>query len=269
MADISHDPHSVAPLGSVGRGRMLRFAGLASFLSAWCLLSFTGVVSPLILPSPIRVAIAVQDVGTDLLRHILATVIRIAGGFALGTVLGVAIGLLMQFNRTVYALLDNLVETFRPVPPVALVPFIILIFGFAESGKTLVTTFGVALIMIVTTVEAIERVPTGVIRWGLVCGLPRSALFRHVILPAAWPEMRGGCRIGLALAVTLVVVSEFMGAKYGLGYLINVSKITLTTPTIFLSIIVLGWLGWGLDRCVRLLFDRTCSWDIRAKGATR
>ena len=102
-----------------------------------------------------------------------------------------------------------------------------------------------------------------------VVGLSRRDLFRMVILPAAWVEMRSGFRIALALAVSLVVVSEFLGATYGLGYLISVAKVTLTTPTLLLSIMLLGWLGWGLDRLVRYMFDKTTAWDVRAKGATK
>lgn len=95
----------------------------------------------------------------------------------------------------------------------------------------------------------------------------RPELFRRIIIPAAWPEMRVGFRIALAAAITLVIVAEFMGATYGLGYLISVSKVTLTTPTILLSTFLLGWLGWGLDKVVRLVFDKTCAWDARVKEA--
>jgi len=102
-----------------------------------------------------------------------------------------------------------------------------------------------------------------------VLGLPRPKLFRRVILPAAIPELRAGFRVALAVAVTLVIVSEFMGATYGLGYLINVAKVTLTTPTLVLSVILLGWVSWGLDQILRGMFDRASAWDLRARGALR
>jgi len=258
-----------AVLGSIGRRSSLSWVGVAAFVLLWSVLSNSGWVSSLLLPSPFRVLHSVADVGTTLVLHVAATVARIAVGFLLGAVVGVAVGMGMQYSRVVFVALDGLVETWRPVPPVALVPFFILLFGFSELGKIFIVTLGVALVLVVTTVEAVERVPVGILRWGLSCGLSRRALFRMVIWPAAWPDMRGGARIALALAVTLVIVSEFMGATYGLGYLISTSKVTLTTPTLLLSVIVLGWLGYGFDRLIRYLFDRTCAWDIRAKGATR
>ncbi len=256
-------------LGTSGKGSRLSFVGVVGFLSLWAAVSVSGLINPLLLPSPIRVIQAVSDVGFDLIHHVLATIIRVIAGLLLGAAAGMLAGISMQYSRKVFVLLDGLIETFRPIPPVALIPFFILIFGFAEVGKLLIVTLGVSLIIVVTTLEAINRVPTGVLRWGLVSGLSRTSLFRKVLLPSAWPEMRGGFRISLALAMTLVIVSEFMGAKHGLGYLINVSKITLTTPTILLSIIIIGWLGWAFDRVIRLVFDKTCAWDIRAKGAIR
>lgn len=261
------DEHPV--LGSSGKRTPLSLLGVLCALLLWATLSFSGVVNPLLLPSPLRVILAAKDIGFDLLWHIFATVIRILVGLFLGCVLGLSVGVLMQFSRTAFVFLDGIVETSRPIPPVAMVPFFILIFGFAEDGKLLLVALGTGLVITVATVEAIERVPSGVIRWGLVSGLSRAGLFRYVILPAALPDMRTGARIALATAITLVIVSEFMGSKYGLGYLINVSKITLTTPTIILCVIVLGWLSWGMDRVLRLAFDRVSAWDIRAKGAVR
>ncbi len=256
-------------LGSSGTKGIAVYLSVFSLLCIWSVVSGFNLVNPLILPSPIRVLGAVSDVGPILIRHLWATVFRVLLSYTLGVGLGIATGVLMQYNRKVFCVLDGLVETFRPVPPVALIPFFILIFGFSESGKIVITTLGVWLLITVTAVEAIERVPAAIIRWGLVVGLKRRELFRKIILPASWPEMRTGFRIALALAITLVIVSEFMGATYGMGYLISVSKVTLTTPTIFLSIMILGWTGWLLDRTLRLIFQLTTKWDIRAKGATR
>lgn len=269
MASSNIEKNRLTPIGSAGGRSLSAYIGVVSFFVLWGFLSFSGLVNSLILPSPLRVIEAIGDVGVTLFSHIIATTFRIIIGYVLGIFIGIILGVGMQYNRSMFLLFDGLIETFRPVPPVALVPFFILLFGFSELGKVFIVTIGVGLVIVVTTVEAIERVPVGILRWGLVCGLTRFNLFKNIILPSAWPEMRGGFRIALALAITLVIVSEFMGATYGLGYLINVSKITLTTPTILLCIIIIGWIGWALDRIVRLIFKKTCFWDIRAKEAIR
>jgi len=256
-------------LGSAGKRRSLAILGVLGFVIVWTMLSILNVVPRLLLPSPWRVILAIGDIGFALLVHVGATVVRVFVGFLLGSALGVGVGVWMQYDRRVFALLDGVVDTWRPVPPVALVPFFILWFGFAEVGKILLVTLGTGLVVTVAVVEAMERIPAGVVRWGLVTGVRRRHLFRLVLLPAAMPELRSGFRIALAIAVTLVVVSEFMGATYGLGYLINVSKVTLSTATILLGIIIIGLVSWTLDRVLRYGFDRACAWDIRAKGAIR
>jgi len=262
--------YSINPvIGSDGRRGVLSFVGVIVFFTVWTTVSYLGWVNSLLLPSPIRVFESIHDVGFALIIHSLATLTRVVVGFSVGVFIGMSVGTLMQYNRNIYQILDGVVETFRPVPPVALVPFFILVFGFSEFGKLLIIFMGVGLLITITTIEAIKRVPAPIIRWGLTVGLNRQDLFRLVIFPAALPEMRGGFRIALALAITLVIVSEFMGATYGLGYLISVSKVTLTTPTLLLTIIILGWLGWGLDRIVQSIFNRTTAWDIRAKGTTK
>ncbi len=254
-------------LGSTGKKSTISLIGVSAMIIIWSILSFAGIVSPLLLPSPLRVLMAVKDIGIDLLGHLVATSIRIIAGYSLGVLIGVITGVLMQYNRRVFLLVDGIVETSRPVPPVALVPFFILWFGFTEFGKILLVTSGTALIITITIVEAFERVPASLIRWGLVVGLSRRELFRLIILPAAIPEMRAGFRIALGVAITLVVVSEFMGATYGMGYLINVSKVTLSTASILLGIILIGWMSWAFDKFLRYFFSKKCAWDIRAKGA--
>lgn len=256
-------------LGSGGKKSALSILGVLGIIALWTIVCSLHIIPPLLLPSPSRVLLAAADIGPDLFKHIGATTARVVSGFLLGGIAGIGVGVSMQYDRRVFLLLDGIVETARPVPPVALVPFFLLWFGFSEPGKILLVAMGTSLVIIVAVVEALERVPTGVVRWGLVMGLPRRDLFKLILLRSALPEMRAGFRIALALAVTLVVVSEFMGATYGVGYLINVSKVTLNTPTVVLSIIVLGWLAYLLDRMLRWFFDKSCSWDVRAKGATR
>lgn len=255
-------------LGSQGGGSLISLTGVVALIAIWWIVASLELVSSLILPSPMRVLYSAKDVGWDLLEHTLATTIRIIIGLFFGLLFGASIGFSMQFSRKVYLSLDGLIESIRPIPPVATVPFFILIFGFSEIGKFILVLLGTGLVTTIATIEAIERVDPALIRWGLVCGLKRKTLFKKIILPAVLPEMRGGVRIAHATAVTLVIVSEFMGSRYGLGYLINVSKITLTTSTIFLATLILGWVNWSLDKGIRMAFDHFCFWDIRAKDAT-
>jgi NitT/TauT family transport system permease protein len=247
----------------------LAYLGLPAFLFVWSALSYSNLVNPLLLPPPDRVILAARDIGFPLAAHFVATLIRVIGGFLGAVLLGSTIGVLMQYNRCFYGVMDGLIETWRPVPAVALVPFFILIFGFSEAGRLLLVVLGTALVVVVTVVESLERVPPSLIRLGLIAGLPRSKIFRLILIPAAAPFARAGFRIALALSITLVVVSEFLGSRYGLGYLINVSKVTLTTSTMFLCIILLGLVGFILDFGLRKVFGAVSVWEYSSREAMR
>jgi taurine transport system permease protein len=256
-------------LSSHSKKGLISYAGVPIFLGLWALLSYSGAVNSLVLPTPDRVFLSISDIGAPLVSHIAATTARIVVGFLAAAITGSAIGIFMQYNRAAFALLDGLVETWRPIPPVALVPFFILIFGFSEIGRLILVVLGTALVIVVTVIEAIDRVPPAIVRFGLVASLSRREMFISIVIPASIPTAKAGFRIGLALAITLVVVSEFLGSQYGLGYLINVSKITLTTPTILLCVFLLGIIGFLLDLALRAVFGYFAKWEYSAREATQ
>jgi NitT/TauT family transport system permease protein len=247
----------------------LAFVGMPAFLVLWALLSYSRAVDPLLLPPPHRIIVAVTDIGPTLFAHFFSTVARVAVGFLLAVVFGSIIGVWMQKNWAAYGVLDGLIETWRPVPPVALIPFFILIFGFAESGRLTLVVLGSMLIVIVTVVEALDRVSLTLVQFGLVSGLTKNELFQKILIPAALPHVRAGLRVALAACITIVVASEFLGARYGLGYLISVAKVTLTTPTIFLCIILLGLVGSTFDAGLRSAIDRLTRWEHSSREAMR
>src|SRR5580704_7408886 len=118
-------------VGFQTKASWLRIVGVAFLLLIWTFASSLQLARPLVLPSPLSVFAAAQDIGPVLILHTLSTIGRIVVGVSLGTWTGFALGMTMQYSRTAFLLLDGIVETARPVPPVAVVPFFILVFGFA------------------------------------------------------------------------------------------------------------------------------------------
>lgn len=258
-----------AVLASHARKGVLAYVGTPAFIAVWALLAYTRLIDPLLLPPPQRVLMAISDIGPALLLHAGATIARIGVGFGVALAVGCSIGLWMQRNRIAYGILDGVIETWRPVPPVALIPFFILAFGFSEGGRLLLVVLGTMLIVVVTVVEALDRVSPALIQFGLVSGLKKRQLFRQILVPAAVPNTRAGLRVALATCTTIVVASEFLGAQYGLGYLINVSKVTLTTPTIFLCVILLGLIGFAFDTALRGIIGSLTAWEYSSKEALK
>ena len=239
---------------------VLAVAGPTAVVALWVLLTEGGLVAPLFLPGPRQVVVAVHDIGPELPKHILATLGRTVLGFSLGVTLGISIGLFMGHFACVRASLFGVVESWRPVPPVALIPFFLLWFGFSLFGKVLLVAFGVGLVMVVGTYEAVRNVPIYYVEAAQTLGVGRWGILWSVIWPAIRPELRGPMRVSLAMSVSLVIVSEFMGAQEGLGYLINVSKVTFSTHVILLTIIVLGLLSAVLDFALRRILEVTTRW---------
>lgn len=254
------------------REKGLTVAGMVGWLLVWAAVS--NVTSRI--PSPLEVlatvpsfsaapheSLAVRTIaGTwKLTNHAAASAARIVSGFGAGAAAGIAAAFVLLYWPTFYHLLIGVIDSMRPVPPVALVPFFIILFGFAESARLLLVGLGVGLVMFVGTIEAVRQTPRALIESHLTLGLNRTSMFRHVIIPYGLSRLLGTGRVALALSVGLVVVSEFMGAAHGLGYIINVAKVSANLSVILLIAFFLGAVAAGLDRLLQDLVLATMPWS--------
>lgn len=251
-----------------GRERLLfAMLGLAATLLLWWLLTESHVSLTRLIPGPVALVSAARDIGPVLIRHTLTTLSRVVVGFIAGVLSGLGGGLLTTYSRRAFLLLSGLVEAMRPVPPVALVPFFLLIFGFSELGRLFLVALGTGLIVLVAFVEACRETPPHLAESFQTLGYSKLSIYRLIIVPYALSRMLGPARVALALSVSLVVVSEFMGAQLGLGHLINVAKVTFSTPTILLAASLLGLLSGLLDAVLRTAFRWSTPWAHRLDGS--
>ena len=169
----------------------------------------------------------------------------------------------MTWNTWINSVLDPLIEGFRPIPAIALIPFFILWFGIGDLGKLILTAIGGFTVMVVTTIEAVKNVSPIYIMAARTLGADRWAIYRTIILPAITPTLIGGLRVTIALSFALVIAAEFMGAQSGLGYLIMLARRTLQTDAILVGIIIIGITSWIVDRMVRILGDYLTRWAPR------
>ena len=240
---------------------------VAVLLGLWWLAAWRGWVAPRFLPPPWRVARAAVDLEPNVFVHTFFTAALIVAGLVIGTTAGIAMGLLMRQSFILRSSVMPVIESWRPVPPVAIVPFFIIWFGFAWAAKLLLVSLGVFLIIIVGVVEAIDRVRPVYLRAALAFGASNWQFLRLAALPAITPNLLGPLRIALAVAVTLAIVSEYMGAAWGLGYVINVAMSTYATHTVLLCVIILGILGALLNTALHVLDRRVTHWAELAEEA--
>jgi NitT/TauT family transport system permease protein len=244
------------------RALALRAAALVGFLGVWSLLAGAVVVlklfNPIFLPGPWLVVGSLVDLAArgQLWIHVAATLERVAIGFGTGAGLGVLLGLAAGYFAPVRDVVEPLVEVLRPIPPLAVLPLFIVWVGIGEPSKIGFITYATFFPIFLTTVTGVRQIDPLLLRAARSLGASGVALFTRVILPAALPDILTGLRLGVALAFFVIVISEFIGAEHGLGYLINDGRNFFLVPQMLGAAVVLGLLGYAGNELVRLLERR-------------
>ena len=249
------------------RALTLQLGAVAVFLALWSVLAGLVVLlklfNPIFLPGPWLVVGALVELAAkgQLGVHLVATLERVAIGFGVGAVLAVALGLLAGQVRAVRNIIEPVVELLRPIPPLAVLPLFIVWVGIGEPSKVGFITYATFFPMFVTTVHGVTQIDGRLLRAAQSLGARPHHLFFRVILPAALPDVLTGLRLGVALSFFVIVISEFVGAESGLGYLINDGRNFFLVPQMLGAAVLLGLLGYGGNALVRVLERRVLRWQ--------
>jgi ABC-type nitrate/sulfonate/bicarbonate transport system permease component len=222
-----------------------------------------GVISAIKFPPPSQVFAAIDVLGIKIGTDILATLARVLFGLIVGTILGSFAGALIVFSRRIGEFLHPLIESARPVPIIAMIPFFLMWFGIEEPGKLILVTLGVFMLIVVNVVESIKNVPRIYIDAARTLGASKTQIQRKIILPSIIPNMIGPLRVAVALTFTLVVAAEFMGAQSGIGYRILEARRLFNPQVILLGIIQLGILAAFMDALLQKTMSRLTRWTGR------
>mgnify|MGYP001559266635 CR=1 FL=1 len=221
---------------------LLAFVLLIAF---WEVASRQRWVSPIFLPSPMEIATALYDLAADgtLARHLSQSLVRLFGGWVVGTgaglVAGTAIGL-WSLSRAVGV---PVVSALFPIPKIALLPLLILWLGIGETSKIAVIALGVFFPTVIAVYSGIDAVPRNLIRMGQSFNLPPSAILAKIVLPGALPGILAGFRISTSIALILLVAAEMIGADYGIGAFILASGNLMRTDQLLAGVVILSVLG--------------------------
>lgn len=225
--------------------RVLAIGSPVLLLAVWEALVWAKVLDARFVPAPSTIFVAGWQMilSGELWEHVRASLLRLAAGFVVGVVPGIAIGLVMGLNRYVRAALDPLVAATFPVPKIAILPLLMLAFGIGEASKVAVIAIAVIYLALINTmlgVMTLDRVYFEVAR---NYGAPWRKLFTRVIIPGALPHIFAGLRLSLGVSLIVIVSAEFVAAKSGIGYLIWTSWESLVIEKMFVGIIVITLLG--------------------------
>ena len=247
--------------------RILSVVAVAFTFSIWFSITQDGfaLVRPIIFPSPAMVVDAALRLNDIIAFDVVVTFMRVVAGFCAGTALGVGLGLAMSYNEKILYFFDPIVESIRPVPVIAMIPFFLMWFGIDEIGKFLLITLGVFAILVVSTVESVRNVPRKFTLAAQTLGASKAQWFRTIVVPAIIPELIGPLRVASALSYTLVVAAEFMGAQAGIGYRILEARRMFNTDVILLGVVVIGLMSAVTDTLIRRLTAHITRWSERSR----
>ena len=244
------------------KSALARYLPLLLIAFAWEIAPRVGLVSPLALPPLSAVVVAWVDLLRDgeLITNGASSLYRAGAGLALAIVIGALLGILMAWWRPVNALLSPLVEIFYPMPKSALIPVTVLWLGFGDGSKILLIFLGC---MLPVTIGAFNgaRGSERVLVWSArSMGASRLRVLWDVVLPSAMPELLNGIRTAIALAFILLVSSELIEARKGLGYLIGFLGANGSYEGMFAVVLTVALLGFVADRAYQLLMQRVLQW---------
>jgi taurine transport system permease protein len=191
--------------------------------------------------------------GETLLGHTLTSLTRVFAGFALGSIIGIAVGALMAGFRGFRAFVDPFIELSRPLPPLAFVPVLIVWFGIGEAPKIILITAGVVPVMAISTAAGLDGVPREMLNCARCLGASEWYTMLHVRIRAAMPQIITGMRLSMGLSWTSIVAVEMIAATAGLGFVILQAGQFLNTGLIFAGILIIAILGLSLDAALRRL----------------
>jgi NitT/TauT family transport system permease protein len=218
------------------------FAGV---LALWQAGSSAGVIDSLFLPSPARIAVALQELiaSGDLFRHLGASLARIGLGWLIGAIAGVILGGLIGLSWLGRSAGLPFISALFPVPKIALLPLLILWLGIGESAKVVTIALGVFFPMAISTYAGIDNVPRNLIRMAQSFNIPLPAIVWKVVVPGIMPSILSGCRISASIALILVVSAEMIGANVGIGSFLLTTGNLMQTDQLMAGIVAIAVLG--------------------------
>jgi ABC-type nitrate/sulfonate/bicarbonate transport system permease component len=194
-------------------------------------------------------------------QDLWASVQRIVYGFLLGAGAGLLLGLAIGRLRILRQSLEPLIVGLYSIPTLAILPLLLLIFGIGETSKVMLIAISVFFVVLINTIGALENISVGHIEAGKSFGLGRVGMIRHVILPAALPQILVGLRLSAVIAVLLVIGAEFVAADRGLGYLIWNSWNIGIPSYMYIGIASIACLGLIANFLLRLLETVLIPWN--------
>ncbi|MFI8372988.1 ABC transporter permease subunit [Pseudomonas helleri] len=257
--------------GAPGNGSSMKLSlvTVIGVLALWWIATNSGWIKPLFLPSPQAVWAQVLEVSRDgfadasLLTHIGWSALRVFGAFLLAVLTAIPVGILMGVNRVARGVFDPLVEFYRPLPPLAYLPLVVIWMGIGEGSKVLLIYLAMFAPLALSARAGVKSVAIEQIHAAYSMGASRGQVLKYVIMPAALPEILTGMRIAIGFGWTTLVAAEMVAATAGLGFMVLTASKFMATDVVIMGILVIGLLALLFDLGMRWLERKLVPWKGR------
>ncbi|MFN3576343.1 MAG: ABC transporter permease subunit [Tabrizicola sp.] len=257
--------------GVPGQGNTfwLSVASVAVMLFVWWLVTALGLVKPLFVPSPQSVLAKFVQIwnqgftNTPFVEHVAISTFRVFSAFLLACLIGLPLGLAMGMSPVMRGIFDPPIEFYRPIPPLAYLPLMIIWFGIDETSKILLIFLSVFAPIVLGARSGVKSAAIEQIHAAYSFGATRWQVMRHVILPSAMPEILTAMRVGIGFGWTTLVAAEMVAATKGLGYMVLSASQFLQTSVVIMGIFVIAIIAFAFDLFMRFLERRLVPWKGR------
>lgn len=231
-------------------------------LLVWQLLGTFDVIDERFVPTPASIGRTMYQMMVDgtLWVHLKASLIRIGSGFVIGSLVGIALGVLMGLSRWLRAALDPLVAAIYPIPKISLLPLVMVFFGLGEASKIFIIAFAVVFIVLINTMAGVMSINSIYFDVAKNYRASKYKLFTRIIMPGALPSIFVGLRLAIGVALILIVAAEFVAARAGIGYLIWTSFEVMRIEEMFVGIILITAFGLLTTAILKEIERRVLPW---------
>lgn len=244
-------------------GVLWRFLPFGCIIILWYIVYVSHLVSPGLLPSPYAVTAALVDL---LLHHgylldIWLSVQRVLFGLLLGLVCAVPVGFLIGWSRRLRTFFDPLINFFRALPPIALIPLAIVYLGIGEVAKVAILFYASFFAAVIVMYEGMSQINPIYIKVSRTLGANDWEIFAKVVVPLTLPHVLTAARVALGVAWATLVAAELVAAQHGLGAVIENASSFFNLKVIYAGIVTIGFFALVMDSILRVTSRRLLSWQ--------
>ena len=252
-----------------GSSLVMNFASIGAILLLWFAATHLGWIKPLFLPKPESIWFAFkQAVNGDLDSHtlwvhFLWSIYRVFSAFFLAVIFGIPIGIAMGVSRVARGIFDPPIEFYRPLPPLAYLPLMIIWFGIGEQAKIILLFLSIFAPVALAARAGVKSISQEQIQAARSMGASTWQVVWHVIVPGAMPEILVGLRIGMGVGWTTLVAAEMVAADAGLGKMVFNASNFLRTDVVILGILMIGLVAYAFELLMRWIERWVVPWKGR------